>query len=111
MNDINMLALTTPGDVREALRRWVRTERQRVRWTQSELARRSGVPSATISRLELTGLGSTDAVFKILFALDRLDALADFLKERQRLADLPVSLKDIPHEKPVLRIRARKARP
>ena len=90
------------------LRGWLRTERQRLRWTQTELARRSGVPAATISRLELTGLGSTDAVFKILFALNRLDPVADFLKERQRLADLPMTLKEELPKKPVLRVRMRK---
>ena len=91
-----------------SLSRWVRTERQRLRWTQAELARRSGVPAATISRLELTGLGSTDAVFKLLFALNQLDVVADFLKERQRLADLPTTLQGELPRKPVLRVRMRK---
>ena len=97
--------MVSPLDVLEALRCWLRTERQRLRWTQAELARRSGVPAATISRLELTGLGSTDAVMKILFALNRLDAVADFLKARQRLADLPTTLKEELPKKPVLRVR------
>lgn len=82
-------------------------ERQRLRWTQAELARRSGVPATTISRLELTGLGSTDAVMKILFALNRLDAVADFLKERQRLAELPTTLHEESKTKQVLRVRMR----
>ena len=90
------------------LRMLLRTERQRLRWTQAELARRSGVPAATISRLELTGLGSTDAVFKILFALNRLDGVADFLKECRRRADLPVTLREALPKKPVLRVRMRK---
>lgn len=79
-----------------------------MRWTQAELSRRSGVPAATISRLEQTGLGSTDMVFKVLFALNRLDAAMDFLKERQRLADLPTSLQEAPRTKVIQRIRMRK---
>ena len=103
-----MLSLVMPADVLGVLRAWLRAERQRLRWTQAELARRSGVPTATISRLELTGLGSTESVLKILFALNRLDAVADFLKERQRLADLPTTLKEELPKKPVLRVRMRK---
>lgn len=98
----------TPTDAMAVLRAWIRTERQRLRWTQADLARRSGVPSATISRLELTGQGSIEAVFKILFALNRLDAAMDFLKEQRRLAEFPITLKNLPQIKPVLRVRKRK---
>ena len=108
MTTSNILLLVEPADMLKALCRWVRTEWQRLRWTQAELARRSGVPAATISRLELTGLGSTDAVLKILFALNQLDAVSDFLKERQRLADLPTTLQEELPKKPVLRVRMRK---
>ena len=108
MTSPNILSLVEPADILKTLSRWVRTERQRLRWTQAELARRSGVPAATISRLELTGLGSTDAVLKILFALNQLAAVSDFLKERQRLADLPTTLQEELPKKPVLRVRMRK---
>lgn len=108
MTSSDILSFETVEEVLAMLRVWLRTERQRIRWTQAELSRRSGVPAATISRLELTGLGSTDAVCKILFALNRLDALADFLKTRQQLADLPTTLQEVPRIKPVLRVRMRK---
>ena len=108
MTSSEIISLITPADELGALRGWLRTERQRLRWTQAELARRSGVPAATISRLEQTGLGSTEAVFKILFALNRLDAVADFLKERRRFADLPTTLREELPKKPVLRVRMRK---
>ena len=108
MDACDVIALVTPDDVLLTLRGWVRTERQRLRWTQSELSRRSGVPAATISRLELTGLSSTDALMRILFALNRLDALMDFLKGRLRLAELPTTLQELPQTKPVLRVRLRK---
>jgi len=92
------------------LRRWLRAERQRVEWTQSELARRSGVPAATISRFERTGLASTESLFKIVFALDRLEVFRDFIMERQRLASFPRSLDASPRTHPVLRVRHRKER-
>jgi len=105
-----IISLTSPTDALLHLRGWVRAERQRLRWTQAELARRSGVPAATISRLELTGLGSTDAMMKILFALNRLDAFAEYLKDCQRRAELPITLQEMPRTKPVLRVRMRKVK-
>ena len=59
---LDSISLTSPGDALALLRTWLRTERQRVNWTQQELARRSGVPAASISRLERTGLATTDAL-------------------------------------------------
>ena len=46
----------------------------------------------TISRLERTGLSSTDTLFKVLFALNRLDAFEDMLKEQLRLVKFPKTL-------------------
>jgi len=108
MSVADIISLTTPSEALSNLRGLVRAERQRLRWTQAELARRSGVPSATISRLELTGLGSTDALMKILFALNRLDAFVDHLKECRRLAELPLTLHEEPRNKPIQRVRVRK---
>ena len=108
MSECELIALVEPKDVLYVLRNWVRRERQRLCWTQAELSRRSGVPAATISRLELTGLGSTDVLMKILFALNRLDAAMDFLKERLRLAELPTSIREMRPVKPILRVRMRK---
>jgi len=108
VGEMDVLSLVEPRDVLLTLRTWLRSERQRLRWTQAELARRSGVPAASISRLEQTGLASTDSLFKIVFALDRLEAFQDFLKERQRLADVPLSLQEDSPMRPVLRVRLRK---
>jgi len=104
----DILSLTTPLDTLGALRTWLRTERQRVNWTQGELARRSGVPAASISRLERTGLASTDSLFKIVFALNRLETFQDFLKERQRMAAVPVSLSEPPRSQVRQRVRMKK---
>jgi len=106
--ETDILSLFTPSDALQALRGWLRSERQRLCWTQAELARRSGVPAASISRLEQTGLASTDSLFRVVFALDRLEVFQDFLKERQRLAAIPVSLQEAPRVRPVLRVRMRK---
>lgn len=93
MNDLNdILPLTTADDVLASLRELVRLARQREVWTQADLARRSGVPMTTISRLERTGLASTDTLFKVLFALNRLDAFADMLKAQLRLVKFPKTL-------------------
>lgn len=93
MNDLNnILPLTTGEDVLNSLQELIRLARQREEWTQADLARRSGVPMTTISRLERTGLASTDTLFKVLFALNRLDAFADMLKEQLRLVKFPKTL-------------------
>ena len=93
MNDLNnILPLTMVEDVLASLRKLVRLARQREEWTQADLARRSGVPMTTISRLERTGLASTDTLFKVLFALNRLDAFADMLKDQLRLVKFPKTL-------------------
>ena len=105
---MDSISLTSPNDALALLRTWLRTERQRISWTQRELARRSGVPAASISRLERTGLASTDALFRVAFALRQLEAIGDFLKERQRLASVPVSLEDLPRQKVVQRVRMKK---
>ena len=95
MNDLSkILPLTTVEDVLASLRELVRLARQREVWTQADLARRSGVPMTTISRLERMGLASTDTLFKVLFALNRLDAIEDMLKEQLRLAKFPKTLDD-----------------
>ena len=60
------------------------------------------------SRLERTGLASTDRLARVLFALDALDAFQDFLSARRRLADLPADLRSFrPDASPPKRIRHR----
>jgi len=39
-----------------------------------------------------TGLASTDTLFKVLFALNRLEAVADMLKAQLRLVKFPKTL-------------------
>lgn len=112
MNDLNnILPLTTVEDVLVRLREMVRLARQREVWTQADLARRSGVPMTTISRLERTGLASTDTLFKVLFALNRLDAFEDMLKAQLRLVKFPKTLEGNrePAPKVVHRVRHKRS--
>ena len=93
MNDFsNILPLTTVEDALVSLRELIRLARQRGEWTQADLARRSGVPMTTISRLERTGLASTDTLFKVLFALNKLESVEDMLKAQLRLVPFPKTL-------------------
>ena len=105
MNFEDAIFLVEPKDVLISLREWVRLERQRLKLTQGELAKKSNVPATTISRLERTGLASTDALMRILFALEQIDSLQFFLKERLHLASFPKSLNEDVSVKKVLRVR------
>ena len=112
MDSLNsILPLTTAEDTLVSLREMVRLARQREEWTQTDLARRSGVPMTTISRLERTGLASTDTLFKVLFALNRLEAVENMLKEQLRLVKFPKTLEgdfeDVP--KVVRRVRHKRS--
>ena len=101
----DILSIVMPGDTLVALRDWVRGERQRAMLTQGELAAKSNVPATTISRLERTGLASTDSLVRVLFALDALNPVQDFLRERLRLASFPRTLHEERKERKILRVR------
>lgn len=107
---MDFLSLVTSDEVLRQLGVWIRLERQRLQWKQTELARRSNVPASTISRLERTGLASTDALMRILFALNRLDELDHFLHERLRYVSLPQTLHTSTPAQPmpIQRVRHRK---
>lgn len=103
------LRLTTADDLLKQIGELVRCCRQREQLTQSELAAKAGVPASSISRLERTGLSSTDALFNVLFALDQVEDFGTFLKERLRLARFPKSLAELGDEPGVVqRVRHRR---
>lgn len=105
----HILSLETPKEMLLTFSRLVRLARQRRKWTLDELSERSGVPASTISRLERTGLASTEKLLAVLFALDELSALQRGLLERLRQNELPSSLADLPEEsRCVLRVRHKK---
>ena len=105
LNIEDSIHLISPADVLSALREWVRLSRQRLGLTQGELSKKSNVPATTISRLERTGLASSDAVCRVLCALDQLDSFHDFMKERLRFASFPKTLDDEVPDRKILRVR------
>ena len=83
LNIESSIHLISPTDVLSTLREWVKLSRQRMGLTQEELSKKSNVPATTISRLERTGLASSESLSRVLFALDQLDSFHDFLKEHK----------------------------
>ncbi len=107
---LDTLQLVRPTEARQALGRWIRLARQRGERTQPMLAAMSGVPVATLSRLEREGRGSIDALVRVLQALGELDRFDAFVQERIRLASLPSDLAALQRKATVVqRVRVRKA--
>ena len=104
------LELIRPDDVCVNIGKLVRLARQREEFTQVELSKRSGVAATTISRMERDGQVGLEAVARVLFALDQLDALDVFLKERIRLAGIPKHLTEEPTFRKIIRVRHRKGK-
>lgn len=102
------LNIVTTDDLLRQVGELVRICRQREPLTQGELARKAGVPASTISRLERTGLASTEALFKVLFALNQVDALGGFWGERIRVARFPKSLAEAKEPTEIRRVRHRR---
>ena len=99
-------------DVLPRMGTFVRLCRQREGLTLEDLAARAGVPSSTISRFERTGLASTEALLKMLFAMNQIDALDAFWNERLRLMKFPKHLADADGASDVVkRVRHRKGHP
>ena len=102
-------SIVEPKDVLRVLGGLMRLARQHEELTLGELARKSGVPASTISRLERTGLASTESLFRLMFALGQIDALGAFLNERMRLLRFPKTLfGDAEPLREVARVRHRK---
>lgn len=91
----------------------VRLARQREQLTQGELAVKAGVPASTISRLERSGQASTETLLKVLFAMNQIDALDGFVRERLRLLKFPKALSDFVGDEvaEVKRVRHRRIKP
>lgn len=106
--NLDAINLVTTEDLLRRTGEFLRICRQRESLTQCELAAKAGVPASTISRLERTGLASTDALFKVLFALNQTDTLGRFLEERAKFARFPKSLSDAAVPGEILRVRHRK---
>lgn len=106
------LQVVRPKDTRRVLGQWLRLTRQRLEWTQPMLSSKSGVPVATLSRLEREGAGGTDTLLRVLQALGELDGFHAHLQERLRLASLPRDLSELPRAtRPRQRVRLSQPKP
>lgn len=83
------IQMVRPRETRQALGLWVRLARQRLNWTQPMLAAKSGVPVATLSRLEREGQGGLESFLRVLQALGGLDSFHAQCQEQIRKASLP----------------------
>lgn len=72
--------LTGPADVARILADRVKALRLIRGWTQSTLAHRAGVTTASYRRFETTSKASLELVLKVAHALGRVDEFADLLK-------------------------------
>lgn len=97
------LQIARPREFCRALGQWIRAERQRAEQTQAMLAKRAGVPSSSLSRLEMQGAGSLELVAKTLVALGKLDGLNDFVKEQNRMALLPKDISELARSSKITR--------
>ena len=69
------MSLTTPSDVLLAIARFIKITRLSSNTTVQELAERSGVGTATLSRIEKRGICSTDSLVRVFAALGAQDRL------------------------------------
>ena len=85
-----MISLNTPSDALHQLAAFIKKTRLHSDITMLELAQRSGIGVATLSRVEKNGSCSTETMVRIFAALGYLDSFMDSLKlpEATTIADL-----------------------
>lgn len=105
----NTIQMMRPRETRQALGQWVRLVRQRQGLTQPLLASKSGVPVASLSRLEREGQGGVDNLLRVLQALGELDGFYAHVQELLQKASLPNDLAELKNPSPPRqRVRLRK---
>jgi transcriptional regulator with XRE-family HTH domain len=109
MNDFDRtFHMTRPQDARQVLGQWLRRSRQRQDLTQPMLSSKSGVPVATLSRLEREGAGGIDNLMRVLRALGELDGFYAHLQEQVRQSSLPRDISELQKpDRPRQRVRIR----
>jgi transcriptional regulator with XRE-family HTH domain len=78
--------IKTPRSVLKNTAVKVRALRKQNKYSQLELADRSGVSLGSLKRFESTGLISLDSFLKLLHILDRLEEFDAILQRREDLA-------------------------
>lgn len=81
-----MLSLSTPFEALLTLAGYIRTIRLQQNITMDDLAARSGISVATLSRIEKKGVCSTEALVKVLAALGRTDSFITALTPDEDLS-------------------------
>ncbi len=76
-----MISLITPARALEKLGGNIRERRVAMGFTQAGLSARSGVPLGTLRKFERTGLGSTEALVKLLSIVGGLEATIEAASE------------------------------
>lgn len=66
----------TYGQICKTIGQRVRERRERQKLSRDELAKRSGVSSATIARFELKGIATVGVMVKLALALNALDSFS-----------------------------------
>jgi transcriptional regulator with XRE-family HTH domain len=84
------MVLLTPSDALQTVAHFIRITRLTDNITLEDLAKRSGISTATLSRLEKRGVCSTENLVRVLAALGVLDRLTSAFSPLQSdtIADL-----------------------
>lgn len=95
-----MISLLIPSRALEKLGGNIRERRLAMGFTQAGLSARSGVPLGTLRKFERTGLGSTEALVKLLSIVGGLEATIEAAKpETLTFASIDEVLKDDPRSR------------
>lgn len=98
-----MILLNSPFEALHAVAGYIRTTRLQQNVTMDDLAARSGISVATLSRIEKKGACSTEALVKVLTALGKIDS---FIKSLTPDEDLSIAqLREMSLRKPKQRAR------
>lgn len=77
-----------PNDLKLKVIYWVKNRRKQLKWSQAELAERSGVSFGSIKRFETTGKIAFESLLKILHVLDYLEELNEVFNSDESAAEV-----------------------
>ncbi|CAA6811966.1 MAG: Transcriptional regulator [uncultured Sulfurovum sp.] len=81
-----------PKDIREELRAKFKARRKSLKYTQDELATRSGVSLGSLKRFESSGQISLESLLKLAFVLECLGDFEEVCKPKEVM---PESIEDL----------------
>ena len=77
-----------PNDLKLKIVSWVKNKRKQFKWSQAELAERSGVSLGSIKRFETTGKIAFESLLKIFHVLDYLEELNQVFNSDESAAEV-----------------------